>query len=345
MKEFFENVAKWFENNWQPIVTTLAIIIFGILLVRIILAVIKRQLSKTKLEKTIQSFICSISKFILYLVLVFCIISSLGISITGLTVVLSAISLAISLALQDSLKNLVNGFVIISTGVLKQGDWVQIGSQEGSVLDVKMLYTVLKTADNKKIYIPNTSVLSNSITNFNTLKFRRLDLNFNISYNSNVDKAKQVIMNVVNACENVYKDPAPTVVLSELGASSLTLTLKVWCGSSDYWDTKWFLIDNIFNELKRNKIKIPFNQLEISFAKDDNDDSQTYVRKDLIVETAEHKAKPTDEGDILSSINKSFTTKVQEIVKNTKEKRQAKKQSKKAKLEAETEEKDEKENN
>ena len=145
MKEFFNSVGDWFLNNWQPIVTTLAIIIFGLIIVKIVLAIVKRQLAKTKLDKAVQGFVCSILKFVLYLILIFCIISSLGISITGLTVVLSAVSLAISLALQDSLKNLVNGFIIISTSLLKQGDWVQVAGVEGSVQDVRMLFTVLKT--------------------------------------------------------------------------------------------------------------------------------------------------------------------------------------------------------
>ena len=164
MKEFFDSIGNWFLNNWRPIVTTLAIIIFGLIIVKIILAIIRRQFAKTKMEKTVQSFILSILKFVLYLILIVAILSSLGISITGLTVVISAVSLAISLALQDSLKNLVNGFIIISTRLIKEGDWVDIGGKEGTVKDVRMLYTVLLTADNKRITIPNLTVLNSQIT-------------------------------------------------------------------------------------------------------------------------------------------------------------------------------------
>lgn len=304
MKEFFESVGNWFVDNWQPIVTTVAIIILGLILVKIILAIVKRQLSKTKIEKTIQSFVCSILKFVLYLILIFCIISSLGISITGLTVVFSAVSLAISLSLQDSLKNLVNGFVLISTSIIKQGDWVEIAGKEGSVLDVRMIYTVLKTADNKKILIPNSSVMSGSIVNFNTLGYRRVDLDFTIAYDSDVDKAKQVIKDVIASCEMVYDDPAPSVVLSNLGDSSITITTKVWCSSEDYWDTKWYMIDNVFNELKRNNISIPFNQLEVAIV--DNNKKKNYVRKDGLKPATEHKQKPAEEGDILTGISKTL---------------------------------------
>ena len=117
MKEFFNSVGDWFLANWKPIVTTLAIIIIGFILVKVILAIVKRQLLKTKLDRALQGFVMSILKFVLYLILIFTVLSSLGISLTGLTVVATALSLAISLALQDSLKNLVNGFVIISTSL------------------------------------------------------------------------------------------------------------------------------------------------------------------------------------------------------------------------------------
>ena len=317
MKDFINSVGDWFVNNWRPIAKVAAIVILGIIVVKIVLAIIKRQLGKTKLDKTVQSFICSILKFVLYLILIFSIIASLGVSITGLTVVISAVSLAISLALQDSLKNLVNGFIIISTKLLKQGDWVQIGSAEGSVVDVRMLYTILKTADNKKISIPNSTVLSNNIVNFNTLRYRRLDIPFSLSYTTDVDFAKKVMHEVIASCEMVYDDPAPMVILSELGTSSITLNVRVWCSSDDYWNTKWYLIDNIFNELKRNKLKIPFSQLEVALVESNQ---EQYVREAHIEAAVEHKKKPGKSDDIISSINKKFQNASKKLKKKEKHK-------------------------
>lgn len=303
MIKFFNLIGDWFLVNWQPIVKTLAIVIIGFIIVKIILSIVRRQLSRTKLEKTVQTFISSILKFVLYLILIFCVISSLGISVTGLTVVISAISLAISLALQDSLKNLVNGFLIISTGLFKQGDWINVAGVEGSVQDVRMLYTIITTGDNKKIIIPNSSVLSSNVINYNTLKNRRLDLTFNIAYNSNVDLAKKVVKDVIDSCEMIYNDPKPLIVLSELGASSLTLTVRVWCNSSDYWSIKWYMIDNVFNEFKRNNISIPFNQLEVALVEPNQ---PQYVREQALTTALEHKQKFTSEEDIIDKINKTF---------------------------------------
>lgn len=303
MKEFFNSIGNWFENNWQPIVTVVAIAVIGFILVKLILAIVKRQLSKTKLDRALQGFVISILKFVLYLILIFSIISSLGISITGLTVVATALSLAVSLAMQDSLKNLVNGFIIISTSLLKQGDWVQVAGVEGSVVDVRMLFTVLKTADNKKITIPNSTILASEVINYNTLKFRRLDFDFSVAYNCDVDLAKKVIRDVIDSCEMVYNDPAPSVVLSNLGESSLTITAKVWCSSEDYWDTKWYIIDNVFNELKRNDISIPYNQLEVAIVEPNQ---KPYVREQKITAAKEHKVKVAEDDDILSSINKKL---------------------------------------
>lgn len=317
MVKFFNSIGDWFLNNWQPIVTTLAIIIFGLIIVKIILAIVRRQLQKTKLEKTVQSFICSILRFVLYLILIFSVISSLGISVTGLTVVISAISLAISLALQDSLKNLVNGFIIISTSLLKQGDWVSVSGVEGSVQDVRMLYTVLVTADNKKITIPNSTILASEIVNFNTLKNRRLDLTFDVAYNSDVDLVKKVINEVIDSCEMVYKDPSPSVVLSALGASSISFSVKVWCNSDDYWNTKWYMIDNVFNEFKRNNISIPFNQLEVALVEPNQPQS---VREQGVTSAKEHKTKIVAEDDIISKMGKTLkkATKITKKIKKSK---------------------------
>ena len=265
----------------------------------------------------------------MWLILIFAVIASLGVSITGLTVVLSAVSLAISLALQDSLKNLVNGFVIITTKLVKAGDWVKIGDAEGSVKDVKMLYTILQTADNKRISIPNSSVIGQQITNFNVNKSRRIDLNFDIAYNSNVDLAKETILNVVDSCGAVFDNPKPSCVLSSLNNSSITLTLKIWCLSSDYWDTKWYLIDNIFNELKRNNITIPFNQLEVALV---DPNKKGYVREQQLTKVETHKKKIEDNDDIISSFNKSIK-KVAKLEKEKKEKKKQEKLLKKMKIE------------
>jgi len=317
MKEFFENIGNWFVNNWQPIVKTLAIVILGLIIVKVVLAVIKRQLAKTKMDKAVQGFIISILKFVLYLILIFCIIASLGVSVTGLTVVISAVSLAISLALQDSLKNLVNGFIIISTRLLNRGDWVQIAGVEGSVVEIRMLYVVLKTGDNKRITIPNSTILSNEIVNYNVNKTRRVDLTFDISYNSNVDQAKQIVKEVIDSCEAVYNDPAPSVVLSNLGASSVTLQVRVWCHADDYWDTKWYLIDQVFNEFKRNEIVIPYNQLEVALVESNQ---KSYIREEKVEKVENHKVKPEEDDDILSSFNKTLKKATKKVAKKSKKK-------------------------
>ena len=325
MKAFFESVGNWFLNNWQPIVTTLAIIILGMIIVKIVLAILRRQLNKTKLDKAVQGFVISILKVVLYLILIFCVIASLGIDVTGFTVVITALSLAISLAIQDSIKNLVNGFIIISTKLLNRGDWVEIGGVEGSVVEIRMLYVVLKTADNKRITIPNSNILTKEIVNYNINKTRRVDLTFDVSYNSNVDKAKQIINDVISSYQPIYNDPAPSVVISNLGASSVTLTVKVWCHADDYWDTKWYMIDQVFNEFKRNDICIPFNQLEVALV---DPNKQTYVREETLIKAENHKVKPEDEDDIISSFNKTL----KKATKKSKEKK-AQKKAKKSKQE------------
>ena len=292
-------VVNWLSANWWNIASAFIIFVVGIIAIRIVLSVISKILSKTKLEKAAQGFVRSVLKFVLWLILILVVLSSVGVSITGFVVVISAASLAISLALESSLSNLVNGFLIITTQIFKEGDYVIVAGKEGTIKTIRMLYTVLQTGDGKIITIPNSSVMKSEIVNFTSTPTRRLDLDIEVSYSTDVEKVKKVIREVVDSCEYVLAEPQPLITLKALGQSSITILTRVWVENKNYWSTNWYLIDNIFNELKRNNIDIPFNQLDV-YLKPEPD--KVVYRKEPLPKNVEHKVIKNKEENLLESL-------------------------------------------
>ncbi len=266
------------------------VIIIGFIAIRILLRIIKKAFLKTRLDNTVGDFLLSIIKFCLYLVWVLAMISSLGVSLTGFTVIATALSLGVSLALENLLSNLVNGFVIISGKLFKEGDWVQIGDDEGEVKGIHILYTKLNTADNKQISIPNSQIMTKSIINFNSQGTRRVDVSFVIANFESVDKTKQIMEEVVNNCGYILKSPKPFFAVIEVNELGATITTRVWVDAKNFWDTKYYLIDNIFNKLKRNKVAIAKQNIMVEILDGKN---KVEFRKEPLPKYKKQKEKQT----------------------------------------------------
>ena len=265
----WQDIKDFFTGNGWAILGFFITLIVGFIIVKLMIKLCRKLLSKTKLERIAQKFILSIVKVALYLIWILILLSELGISITGIVAALSAAVLAIGLALQDSLSNLANGIIIVSGKFFKEGDYINVDGVEGTVKNINLLSTTILTTDNKTITLPNSHIVNNPMTNFNNEKTRRVDLSFDVAYETDVEKAKSVIMQVIQSDGRIYLEPKPFVGLQSLKDNSINLITKVWVDSEDYWDVYYYLIDKIFNELKKNDISIPFNQLEVRLRNDD----------------------------------------------------------------------------
>ena len=255
--DFWNNFAVWFETEGVIKLTSLIlVIVIGFIAIKILLKFIKKMFDKTRLDNTVGDFLLQIIKFCLYLVWVMAMVSSLGVSLTGFTVIATALSLGVSLALENLLSNLVNGFVIISGKMFKEGDYIEVGEHEGEVKGIHILYTRLNTSDNKQISIPNSKIMTESITNYSSEETRRVDVSFVISSYESVDNTKTIFNEVVNSCKFVNKSPEPFFAVTNIDKLGATIETRVWVKTENYWKTKFYLIDNIFNELKRNKISL-----------------------------------------------------------------------------------------
>ncbi len=266
--KIWEDIRGFFMNNYWNLILFVAVLIFGIIIIKIIMRIIKKILNKTKMEKIAQNFLCTSLKLVLYLVLVLALLSIIGIQITGIITALSALLLAVGMALEANIANLANGIVIVSTHMFKKGDYIIVDGVEGSITEINFLFTTLLTVDNKKITMPNSKIVNSSVTNAGANPKRRVDFTFAVAYESDVELVKKTVVDVMTSDGRVYLDPAPFCRLKTMNESSLDFFANCWVDSEDYWDVYYYVMENVYNEFKRNKISVPYNQLEIRERKD-----------------------------------------------------------------------------
>lgn len=264
-----ESLLTLLTDGGFTLLKVFGIIILGTLIIKIILRVIKSYFKRSRIEKITQSFISSIIKFSLYIILILIIIQSLGIPITGFIAILSAAGLAIGLALQGSLSNLANGIIIISTKPFKKGDFVSIAGVDGTVHSIRMFTTTLVTPDGKTATLPNTTVVTNSTINYTAKGSRRVEFTIDVARECDIILAKKIVLEVIHSNGMVYLDPAPFCSLRTFKESSVAIFANCWCDSGDYWKVYYYVMDNVYNEFKKNKISIPYNQLEVRLREDE----------------------------------------------------------------------------
>ncbi len=261
--EIWNNIVNFFKNNIWNIVFFFAILIVGIILIKVIMSTLKKVLSKTKMEKIAQQFLCTILKFVLWLVLILILLNHVGVEITGLLTALSAVILAVGMALQNAIANVANGIIIISSHMFKKGDYIVVNGVEGSITDINFMFTTLISLDNRRITLPNTSIINNNVVNLGAYPKRRVDFTFSVAYESDVELVKKIVTDVMKSDGRVYLDPAPFCRLKTLNSSSLDFFSNCWCDNADYWDVYYYVVENVYNEFKRNNISVPFNQIEM----------------------------------------------------------------------------------
>jgi len=257
------------ENYGFLYISTAVIAVLGICTVRNIVRLMEKALINSAIDNSLVGFIMAIVRIALYLGLLFICLGRLNVPLTGVVSAISALTLAIGLAVQDLIGGVANGIMMVTSNLFKVNDFVDIGGCSGSVKEIRLLHTVLVTGDNKTITIPNKVVFSSSITNYSVFKVRRLDTLFGVDYDCDVEKAKKVLSDLAASSPLVLKDPAPLVVVKELKDSEMDILLRCWVNSSDYWNLVWFLNEKGTDALVKAGIEVPYPQLTISYRKED----------------------------------------------------------------------------
>lgn len=259
---FKELLEKAFDLGVQLVIALLLLVI-GFKIIKVIEKNLKKEHKMSKLDKSVKSFLISILSVALKTLLFVIAASIIGIPTTSFITILGSAGVAIGLALQGGLSNLAGGLMLLIFKPFKVGDYIESGSVQGTVKSITMFYTNLTTVDNKIVHLPNGTLSNNTIINYNANAERRLDLEFNVSYDTKIEKVKKVINEVIDNCEYVLTDKDITVRLYKHADSSLTYVVKVWVKTENYWDALYYFEEEVKEAFDKNKIEIPYPQLDI----------------------------------------------------------------------------------
>ena len=251
------------------IIAALAIFFIGKWGIRKFTTFAKKLMLKAQVDLTLVEFLENVIYFALLVVIVLASLNALGINTTSFLAVFGAASLAIGLALKDSLSNIGAAVLIIIFRPFKVGDFIEAAGASGTVEEINLFSTIMATPDNKTIMIPNSSIIGSNITNFSSKPTRRINLIFGIDYNDDLKLAKDILTRITKEDERVLLDPAPFVAVSELADNSVNFVVRVWVKTEQYWDVHFDMIEKVKLAFDAEGISIPFPQMSIHIQKEE----------------------------------------------------------------------------
>ena len=262
-----EIISALSEMTLSNIVPTALMLIVGTLAVKVILKLAKKSLAKTRLERAAASLIYSLLKVILFLLLGLMAAAKLGIDGTGVVALASVASLALSLALQDSLSNVIGGFLLLSNHPFHTGDFVEIAGQAGTVQTIDITYTKLTTGDIKTISIPNSAVVASQIVNYSTSGTRRVDISVSASYDTPIETVKAALLAAAKLDAVLDTPAAPFAAVMSYGESAINYCLRVWTSADEYWNVFFTINENIKTEFDKAGVQMTYPHLNVHIDK------------------------------------------------------------------------------
>ena len=252
------------------IISAIVFLIIGVVAIKVLLKLTYNILDKSKMDKTAMGFIKSAIRIILYILLGIIVLSILNVPMTSIVTIVGTMGVTIGLALKDSLSNVSGGFIILLNRPFEVGDYIETAGASGTVEQIGIFYTTIVTNDNKTAHVPNGTITNCNIVNYSQKELRRLDLEYTISYDSDFQKAKDIIHNVVIDNSKVLQDKDIVIRMGRQDASSIVIFVKVWTTHNDYWDLNYDLNEAIKLKFDEAGIEIPFTQLDIHLKGDEN---------------------------------------------------------------------------
>lgn len=264
MEEFLKN---WLGDTWgvalYKILPTLILIIVSYFAIKFIMRFVKKIVKNSKLPKNVHVFACTAVKFLLYFIVILIVCSQLGIDVTSLVATFSIVGVALSLSIQNSLSNVMSGITLLFTKQFNVDDYIEAGGISGTVMAIGISHCRLKTPDNKEIYVPNSTIVSEKIINYSTEKYRRVDITIPVSYDENIDKVKSALQSVVDSTPEVLRDQDIFVGITAY-KSNVHYTIRVWVKNEDYWNAYLPMLEKIKRTFDEQNIAISNKQLDVS---------------------------------------------------------------------------------
>jgi len=258
-----QKIADMAIHYLPKVLLAIITLIIGFWLAKIITKMLHKALHKAKVEITLLEFLTNIISIMLKVLVVISVATMVGVQMTSFIAILSAMALAIGLAFQGSLSNFSGGVLIILLKPFKSGDFIEAQGYMGTVDSIQIFNTILKTVDNKKIIIPNGPLSNGNIVNYTSQETRRNEWIFGIGYGDDFEKAKRLILNILEADERVLKDPAPFARVGELASSSVNIKARAWIPLAEFWNVHFDVIEKVKKSFDENGIHIPFPQTDV----------------------------------------------------------------------------------
>jgi small conductance mechanosensitive channel len=239
------------------------VLIIGLWIIRFAVRVMNRTMERSHIEVSLRKFLSSLFGMILKILLLISVASMIGIATTSFVAIIGAAGLAVGLALQGGLANFAGGVIILIFKPFKVGDFIDAQGFTGSVHEITIFTTILKTPDNKTVIIPNGALSNGSMVNFSTEPKRRVDMVFGIGYGDSIEKTKTVLKKLVESDSRIHKEPSPQIVVGELGDNSVNFNMRTWCDTADYWGVYFDMQENVKLAFDKEGISIPFPQRDV----------------------------------------------------------------------------------
>lgn len=258
-----QQLIDWGVSAGGRIIGAILIFVIGRVLISFIKKLLARVLESRKIDLGVQTFVKSMTNILLTILLAVAVVGKLGVDTTSFAALLASAGVAVGMALSGNLSNFAGGLIVLLLRPYKVGDWIESQGVCGAVRSIQIFHTVLTTADNKVIYIPNGALSSGTVINYSREETRRVDWTVGVEYGENMEKVEEVVQKILAADSRILKDPAPFIALGALDASSVNVTIRVWVKNADYWGVFFDTQKKIYATFNQEGIGFPFPQLTI----------------------------------------------------------------------------------
>ncbi len=268
MEKFFEKMWEFLGDILPNFIVAVLILVIGYFVTKLILKISKKGMNKANMDYSLEKFFLNCIRVICYILLIISALSQMGISTTGIIACFSAGAAAIALALKDSLANIASGIILLFSRPFVTDDIIEINDERGSVAQIDLMHTKIVTFDNRCITIPNSLISSMEVINYSAQPQRRIDITVPVDYSSDIELVKKVLMDTAKDNKLVLSKPEePFIRVNSFSQSSVDVVVRVWVNSEDYWQVYHDMMESIMINLNKNKINIPFNQLDVHLVK------------------------------------------------------------------------------
>jgi small conductance mechanosensitive channel len=274
--EAYTMLGQWAISFCKNLIVAAIVFYIGSRLIKLVTRLITKALERSKVDQSLYTFLTSIVRVVLWLVLAIVIISIFGIETSSFIALFASAGMAIGMALSGTLQNFAGGVMILLFKPYKVGDFIEAQGYAGTVKEIQIFNTIIRTNDAQTIIVPNGGLATGSLKNYSTEPYRRVDLDFQFAYGTDYNDVKQAIAEIQQRCPQIVQAPpadspnvtAPWIGLTKLGDSGVVATTRQWCKSADYWTVAGFMNETVYQELKSLGFMFPFNRMDVNIIKE-----------------------------------------------------------------------------